>query len=58
MKKESNDMKRRTSKLLSILLALCMALALLPGTALADGWNIKSYDELVKELDRRDHLLG
>ena len=28
-------MKRKTSRLLSILLALCLALALLPGTALA-----------------------
>ena len=31
-------MKRRTSRLLSILLALCLALALLPGTALAIGY--------------------
>ena len=30
-------MKRSTSRLLSALLALCMVLALLPGTALADG---------------------
>ena len=31
-------MKKRTTKLLSILLALCIALALLPGTALAMGY--------------------
>lgn len=30
-------MKRKASRLVSIILALCLALALLPGTALADG---------------------